>query len=79
MRFISVEWSEAEIRIWIYVDGPITEEIREDFDAGAITQVVADFPYPDRGDPRIYFDFIRCDFPEAPFINGEIVYGRKEA
>jgi len=78
MRSISVEWSSYRIHLHVYVDGVLREETFNDFDAEAVTQIVADFPYPDRGDPQVTFVFHRCDYPQKPEFEGELVYGRKE-
>jgi hypothetical protein len=78
MRAISVEWSTDRIKIWVYYDGPVDEDIVDDFDASAVTQVVADFPYPDKGDPKIDFEFLRCDIPQKIGNRGEFVFYRNE-
>jgi len=80
MRLISVEASAAEIHIWVYYDGPITEEETEDFDASVGTQVVADFPYVERGEPRVLCHFVRHDVPQRlmQVQAGRAVYGRRE-
>lgn len=79
MRAISVEWSEKNIRISVYVDGEIDEEAGDEFDAGVVTQVVADFPHPHVNDPIVDVEFIRCDAPAKLDCRGEIVYARKES
>jgi hypothetical protein len=74
MRAIEVEISAQLITIRVFTDGDATEEIREHFDAGAVTQVVADFPHPERGDPIVGFEFVRCDRPEAVPVAGTLVF-----
>jgi hypothetical protein len=59
-------------------DGAIAGSVCEDFDASAVTQVVADFAWPERGDPQVSFEFVRCDFPQRPDWRGELVFGRSE-
>jgi hypothetical protein len=78
MRFISVEWSRHRIHLHVYVDGVMCEDTYADFDAEAMTQIVADFPYPDRDDPQVSCMFHRCDFPQKPDIEGDLVFGRRE-
>lgn len=78
MRYIDVEFSSERIHIIVWHDGAHDEYVHDDFDAGAVTQVVADFPRPERGDPQVSFEFVRCDFPERPEFRGVLVYGRSE-
>lgn len=78
MRFISVEWSRYRIHLHVYVDGVMHVGTYEDFDGEAMTQIVADFPYPDREDPQVSCVFHRSDFPQKPDIEGHLVYGRRE-
>ena len=78
MRFIGVEFSSECIHIIVWHDGAVAESISADFDAGAVTQVVADFAWPERGDPQISFEFVRCDFPQRPDFREILVYGRNE-
>ncbi|MDB6024073.1 MAG: hypothetical protein JWM68_296 [Verrucomicrobiales bacterium] len=81
MRFIAVEISRERIHIIVWHDGIIDESISGNggnFDGGAITQVVADFAWPERGDPQVSFEFVRCDFPHRPDFRGTLVYGRSE-
>ncbi len=76
MRAISVHWSPTEICLRVYADRETTQETEEAFDAGAITQIIADFPYPDRGDPVVGFEFIRVD-PASPIaLQGQLVFAR---
>ena len=77
MRAVSVEWDESRIRIHVYYDGLVTDEALGDFDAGAVTQVVADFPYPEREDPSVEFDMLRCDSPSPVPARGVLVFARK--
>ncbi len=77
-RLISVEYSEAEIKIWVYHDGKINVDEIEKFDSSVITEVVADFPYPNNSDPKVDFEFVRLDYPEKINPKGIPVYGRQE-
>ena len=61
MRAISVRWNNQRICIRVYHDGPWATEDSEDFDAGAVTQVVADFLPP----TDIQYEFVRLD-DDAP-------------
>ena len=73
MRAGSVGWSAAEIRVRVYVDGPISDDVRDEFDACAITQIVADFAWPERGDPRVELEFIRVDEPAPiPYVGAPV-------
>lgn len=78
MRAISVESSKGRVKIWVYHDGPVPKNIVDDFDASVVSQIVADFPYPERIDPLIEFEFARCDFLEKLVSRGELVFLRKE-
>ena len=78
MRFIGVKFSAERIHIIVWHDGVVDESISADFDAGAVTQVVADFAWPERGDPLVSFEFVRCDCPQRPDFRGTLVYGRSE-
>lgn len=78
MRFIGVEFSSERIHIIVWHDGVVAESISADFDAGVVTQVHADFAWPERGDPQTSFEFVRCDFPQRPDFRGTLVYGRSE-
>ena len=51
LRAVCVEVSPAEIHVWAYYDGPQSEAEEEDFDGSVLTQLVADFPYPEWGTP----------------------------
>lgn len=74
MRAIEVEIAEERITIRVFTDGEASEEVRADFDAGAVTQVVADFPDRESGDPSIALEFVRCDRPRAIPLRGTLVF-----
>lgn len=82
MRAVSVCWDAQRILIRVFYDGPWPKEVEEDFDAGAVTQVVADFPYPDRDDPKVLYEFISLDchtpLPVAGDESEEYLYVRPE-
>lgn len=82
VRAIAVDWNENRIRIQVLHDGPWDAAVEEDFDAGAVTQVVADFPWPERGDPQVDFEFARFDgsgpLPALPG-GAAYVYARNDA
>jgi hypothetical protein len=78
MRAIEVEWSPTAILIRVFAHGPVTDSLRDNFDASVVTQVVADFPYPDRGDPHVTFDIVRCDAPAPIAVSGTLVFARAE-
>ncbi|HZF10084.1 MAG TPA: hypothetical protein VFE33_14940 [Thermoanaerobaculia bacterium] len=81
MRLISVEWSPFRIHLHVYVDGVdgITREgAYEDFAAVAVRQIVADFPEPYPVGPQVSCTFHRCDAPQKPDFDGEVVYARRE-
>jgi hypothetical protein len=78
MRFIGVEFSPERIHVIVWHDGAVDESISAGFDAGAVTQIVADFAWPERGDPQVSFEFVRSDFPRRPDFRGTLVYGRSE-
>ena len=70
MRAVDVESSQARIVIRVFTEGDASESVREDFDAGMVTQVVADFPYPGQEDPTVAFEFVRCDSPNRVPVRG---------
>jgi hypothetical protein len=78
MRAIDVEISEKRILVRVFTEGALSDKLREDFDAGAMTQLVADFPEPDKADPQIILEFIRCDTPAPVPVRGVLVFGRVE-
>jgi hypothetical protein len=81
MRAIAVDWDQERIRIRVLHDGPWDASLEADFDAGAVSQVVADFPWPERGDPHVVCEFVRLDgqraLPELP-KGAAYVYSRND-
>lgn len=59
IRAVTVECSAALVLVRVFADDDAPDSVHEEFDADVITQVVADFPYPDHGDPRIDLVFVR--------------------
>lgn len=78
MRAISVEWSASSINVLVYVDSLAPLEIEENFDSIVITEITADFPYPDRGDPSVELKFIRVDPSSRISPKGELVFARSD-
>jgi hypothetical protein len=76
MRAVEVEWSPECILLRVFTEGEANDKLQEEFDASAVTQIVADFPEPDRNDPRVEFDFIRCDAPARIPVRGVLVFCR---
>ena len=64
IRAIDVVIAARRVSLRVSTEGEPSAKSREDLDAGAVTQVVADFPCPDGRDPEIAYEFVRCDFPE---------------
>jgi hypothetical protein len=78
MRAISLELSQKVLRVTVFIDGLVDEDLVDDFDSAVITQIIADFPEPDRDDPAVEFEFIRADVPAPLEPRGRWVYFRKE-
>ncbi len=76
MRAVTAEWSSAEIRLRVYIDGKVTDVIREGFDASVVTQVVADFPWFERGDPSVASEFVEAPSPAPLSLRGVPVFLR---
>jgi hypothetical protein len=76
MRAVEVEISPKRVVVRVFTDGEAPESVREDFDAGAIAQVVADFPCPDEEDPEVAFEFERIDAPRPIVARGTMVFAR---
>lgn len=56
MQVLAVHVSPAQVHVRLIVDAGSRPEVAEDFAAGAMTQVVADFCWPERGDPKVEFE-----------------------
>lgn len=79
MRFVGVEFSTEHIHLIVWNDGGLSESVKDDFDACAVPQIFADFCWPERGDPDVSFEFVRCDHPQKPNFRGQLVFGRAES
>lgn len=74
MQAVAVCLSPTEVRVVLFVDERTPAEIGDDFDAGAITQIVADFPCPERGDPQIAFERVEVASAEPiPLPAGSVL------
>jgi hypothetical protein len=76
MRAIEVEWSPRTIILRVFVDGDASAELQEAFDAAVGTQIVADFPAPNQGDPTFTIEFRRVDHPTPVPTRGTLVFAR---
>src|SRR5688572_7118178 len=74
MRAVEVEIERTRVLIRVFTDGDVPEDVRKDFDAGAITQVVADFPDPENGDPQVAFELVAVPSPAAVPVRGVLVF-----
>jgi hypothetical protein len=79
MRAVSVEWSAEQVLLRVFTDGALPEQAKEDFDAGVVTQVIADLPFATGDNPRVDVEFIQCDPPASLPPVGEFVFGRAES
>jgi hypothetical protein len=79
MRAVAVQWSPERIAIRVYTHGEPPAAVREDFDASVVSQVVADFPCPDGGDPAVEYEFVRCDAPTRLPDWGHLVFARSDS
>jgi hypothetical protein len=81
MRFIGVEISTERIHLIVWHDGPVDADLvgpGGDFDAGVVSEVFAEQPWPECHSPEVSSEFVRCDSPENPWLRGHLVYGRHE-
>lgn len=79
MRAISLEIANDRLKLWVFHDGPVSQDEADHFDSVVVTQMVADFPDVEKGDPICGFEFIRLDQPEKIEPRGEFVFFRWEA
>ena len=76
MRAFAVNWSPEHVEIRVYTNGETSEDVKDDFDAAVVTQVVADILQPEGSEPAISYSFERCD-PPAPLPEwGRYVFAR---
>ncbi len=78
VRAISLETSKDIIKLWVYHDGEVSSDEKDYFDSVVITQIFADFPDPEKGDPICEFEFVRIDQPELLKPVGRLLYERWE-
>jgi hypothetical protein len=78
IRKITVVCSKKLITITVYSDCDLSNKDKDDFDSSVVSQVIADYPYPEKGEPRVELIFIRCDMPNEIVDQGLTVYARKE-
>jgi hypothetical protein len=78
IRAVAVEWSAAQVLVRVFAEQAAPDSVREEFDEDVITQVVADFPYPDRGDPRIDLVFVRGGAPIVVPAGAVVVFVRAD-
>jgi hypothetical protein len=76
MRAVSVQYEPQTILLHVYHDGPVAQTVIDDFEAGAITQLIADFPYPERGDPAVEVQWHEHGAPAPIPSVGVLVYAR---
>lgn len=79
MRKIEVEISRQLIVIRVFTDGAASEQVKDDFGGSVVTQIHADFPPPNRDNPRVELEFVRIDAPERIPVRGHLVFARAEA
>ena len=72
---VSMEISPESLHIWVY-HGGMTPEEQEHFDGCAVSQVLADFPYPERGDPAIDSTFVLCGGSGRIVFRGVLAFAR---
>jgi hypothetical protein len=58
IQAVATSISRAEIRILLFLGDTTPSEVRDEFDADVVTQVVADFCWPERGDPTVLLDSV---------------------
>jgi hypothetical protein len=76
MRAISVEQSPERIRIWVYHDGEVAEDLTQEFDSSVGRRVIGDFDHPDLGGPHVDCRFERVDVPRPLKPHGQVVFAR---
>ncbi len=78
MRAVAVELTPGHLRVRVYTDGESTAEARLEFDLEVMSEVLADFPWPEFGSPEISLEFVRHDPPARLPAWGWYVYARAE-
>ena len=75
VQAVSVEYSQRAIEIHFYANATLPPDVIEELDADVVTQVIADYPNPDRGDPKVAFDVRLVDPTPNVIVAGELVFG----
>ena len=57
-RAVGVEIGADRVHVTLFLDATAPDEVAEDFDAGALTPVVADLPWPR---PTLTWEVVRLD------------------
>ena len=67
MRGVTVEIAGDRVHVTLFLDPDAADEVAEDFDAGALSQVVGDLPWPG---PTLTWEAVRADpaqrLPQSP-------------
>jgi hypothetical protein len=78
MRSVEVILGADTFHLRVWHEGSRTDKETEDFDAVVITDLAADF-WVGQEPPKVpTFEFISCDPPDKPTIEGTLVFARKE-
>jgi len=78
MRCIEVILGTDTFHLKVWHEGVVTEKERKDFDAVVITDLAADLWVGDEPPKAPTFEFVRCDPPVKPKIEGMLVFARLE-
>jgi hypothetical protein len=76
---ITAEISQKEIHLRVFVEGELPDDQIENFDAGVITEIIADFPFPDSGDPKVSFEFLTVRIKDRLNYLEGLVYLKKKS
>jgi hypothetical protein len=78
MRWIEVILGTDTFHLKVWHEGVVTEKEKEDFDAAVITDLAADLWVGDEPPKVPTFEFVRCDPPVKPKVEGILVFARHE-
>lgn len=76
MRLVSVEPSDALVRVVVYYDHNLPDDDRAEFADEVASVVGLDLGDPPAG-PEVACHFLRCDDPQRVPVRGEIIFARK--
>jgi len=76
MRLVSIEPSDALVRVVVYYDRSLPDDDRAEFADEVASVVGLDLGDPPAG-PEVACHFLRCDDPQRVPVRGEIVFARK--